>query len=206
MKQTSRLLNDQRAPLTDEERSLLATPDKDLIAQTSEFSFARERLDQRLEIEDPSNLVLQLHLYFDHVITVLLVEALEKPSAINAKRLAFAQKTKLIEAMGLLSRELLKPIEKINEFRNKFAHDLNFSISAQQIIDLANCTPKHLRDVVLDDPDRASGPITLRELLEVVLLQIELIRQRHKYRRLAMRKGEVRLRAVLQKEKHEFKE
>jgi len=88
----------------------------------------------------------------------------------------------------------------MNGLRNKIAHNLDFEISDKDERDLANCTPKRLRDIMVADNERdAAGPLRLHELLRIILLQIEVIRQSHALDRLRNRKAGIRLRTVLEK-------
>jgi hypothetical protein len=91
-------------------------------------------------------------------------------------------------------------VEFINGLRNKIAHDLNFEISDKDERDLASCTPKRLRDIMMTANGRDSGgPLRFNELLRIVLLQIEVIRQNHAFSRLSGRKAHIRLRTVLER-------
>jgi hypothetical protein len=113
--------------------------------------------------------------------------------------MSFLQKLQLIEALGLLPADLASTVVFINGLRNNIAHDLNFEISDKNERDFINCTPKWLRDVMEADKEREPGPLLFHELLRIVLLQIEVIRQGHVFRRLSERKSLIRLRTVLEK-------
>jgi hypothetical protein len=91
----------KRNPLTPEELDLLATPDEELRNGTKTFSFDRKRFEARISSRERWQQLLQAHLYFDHVITQLLVDALANPDVINAQRMGFVQKLQLIQALGL---------------------------------------------------------------------------------------------------------
>lgn len=188
-----------RPPITAEDLALIATPDAELRKRTEIHSFDDERFKARISTGDRWQQLLQAHLYFDHVITQLLVEALAKPDAIDASRMSFIQKVQLIEALGLLRADLAPAIVFMNGLRNKIAHDLNFEISDKDERDLANCTPKWLRDIMEADVERTPGPLRFHELLRIVLLHMEVARQNFAFRRLSERKSIVRLRTVLEK-------
>lgn len=194
-----KLANRGRPPITAEDLELLATPDEELVGRSSVFSFDADKFKARISTGDRWQQLLQAHLYFDHVITQMLVDALANPDAINASRMSFLQKLQLIQALGLLSAELVATIEFVNGIRNKIAHDLNFEINDKEERDLSNCTPKRLRDIMEADEDRVPGPLRFYELLLILLLQIEIIRQDHACNRLIGRKAEIRLRTVLEK-------
>jgi hypothetical protein len=190
----------ERPPITAEDLELIATPDAELRKRVELFSFDREQFSVRISTGDRWQQLIQAHLYFDHAITLLLVEEFANPDAINTTRMSFIQKLQLVQALGLLPADLVSVIEFINNLRNKIAHDLNFEISDKDERDLSNCTPKRLRDIVVIDNDRnLSGPPRFHELLRIVLLQLEVIRQSQAFRRLSERKSIIRLRTVLEK-------
>jgi hypothetical protein len=62
--------------------------------------------------------------------------------------------------------------------RNKIAHELDFDISDNAVMDLTNCTPKQMRDATMAMASRPIGPLQFHELLRVVLLQAEVFRQK----------------------------
>ncbi|WP_315765658.1 MULTISPECIES: hypothetical protein [unclassified Bradyrhizobium] len=188
-----------RPPITEYDRELLATSDEELRKQTQVFCFDRARFESRISAGERWQQLLQAHLYFDHVITKTLEDALKNPDAINMRRNSFSQKLQLISAMGLLPAELISPVEFINGLRNRIAHDLDFEIDDKHIDDLVNCTPKHLREVALDEDERQPGPIRFFELLRVILFQIEVLREHNEYARLSAAKSALRLRTVLDK-------
>jgi hypothetical protein len=190
-----------RPPLTAEDLELLATPTEDLAKRTQTFSFDEARFKARISTGEKWQQLLQSHLYYDHVITQLLSDALANPDAVNVNRMSFSQKLQFISALNLLPAQLVSSIDAINSLRNKIAHELDFEISDRDVRDLENCTPKYLRDVISTEDGRESGPVRFNELLRVVLLQVEVIRQQHALNRLTTRKATIRLRTVSEKTK-----
>jgi hypothetical protein len=186
-----------RPPLTQYELDLLATPTEELEKRTFVFSFDRDKFEVRISTGEYWQQLLQAHLYFDHVITQILSEALANPDAVSLTRMGFARKCQFILALNLLPAPLVSTAEAINGLRNKIAHDLNFEISDKDFRDIENCTPKHLREIAETEDDRKPGPLRFNELLRVVLFQIEVLRQEKALGRLIERKGALRLRVVL---------
>jgi hypothetical protein len=174
--------------LTPEDRDLLATPDEELVNKVSELCFDYEQFIGRVFQGDRWQQVLQAHLYFDHVITRMLEEALPNPDAMKLRRITFSQKVQLISAMNLVPSSLIPAVEYINGVRNRIAHELNFEISDDAVNNLINCTPKRLRQVALEQSDSVDGPLSLHEVLHVVLIQLETFRQDHMNQRLLKRK------------------
>lgn len=178
---------------------LLSTSDEDIIRAHQDFSFDRGDFTKRVRNGDRWQQIIQAHLYFEHVVAQLLKEALAKPEAIAMSRMGFGQRLDLVVAMALLPDELVTPTRKISGLRNKIAHDLSFEISDSDVRDLENCTPLYLRDAMRAETGERSGPLELHELLTVILLKADIIRQHWAASREIRRKSELRLRAVLSK-------
>src|SRR5262245_42765972 len=113
------LRNLEPGRITPEDQELLDAPDEELRERTGAFSFDAKRCRARISAGDRWQQLLQAHLYFDHVVSRLLLEALAKPEAINASRMGFLQKLQLIQALGLLPPEVCSPVEFMNSLRNK---------------------------------------------------------------------------------------
>jgi hypothetical protein len=141
--------------------------------------------------------LLQAHLYFDHIVTALLHEALANPDAISVGRLSFVQKLQVVQALALVPDELIAPIEFVNSLRNKIAHRLDFELGDQEERDLSNCIPRALRDIMQSDREREPGPLKFAELLRVLLLQTDVFRQKNALDRILERKARLRLQSVL---------
>ena len=69
----------KRLPVTTEELKLLATPDKELEREAFVSSFDEERFEQRIKQGESWQQLIQAHLYYDHVITQILKDALVYP-------------------------------------------------------------------------------------------------------------------------------
>jgi hypothetical protein len=113
--------------------------------------------------------------------------------------MGFAQKLQLISAHGLAPSDLVSAIAFMNGLRNKIAHDLNFEITDQSVLDFTNCTPQFIRDAVLKQEDREPGPIRFHELLQGLVLFLDALRQERQLRELIEKKAVIHLRTVLEK-------
>lgn len=191
-------MNDTWQP-SPEDLELLSTADGVIMEQHQVFCFDRDEFVERLRNGGSWQQLIQAHLYFEHVVAQLLKEALAKPEAISLSRMGFGQRLDLVVAMALLPDEMVRPIRKISGLRNKIAHDLNFEVAESDVRELENCTPVHLRDAMRAEKDKKEEPLGLNDLLTVILLNAELIRQHRAGRREVVRKSELRLRAVLSK-------
>lgn len=74
-------------PLTEDERILLNTPDEDIVKKYEPLSFDANRFKERISIGEPWQQLIQTHLYLDHTISLMIADALYKPSAINTGRM-----------------------------------------------------------------------------------------------------------------------
>ena len=183
-------------PLTADDLELLATPTEELEKRINVFSFDEKRFTSRISSGVKWQQLLQAHLYYDHVLARLLSDALQNPDAINVKRLGFAQKLQFISALSLLNPGIISAVNFINNLRIKMAHELDFEIDDKSVRDLENCTPMYLREIILKEDGRKPGPILFYELLRIILLQIEVMRQSNALERLLARKTAIRLRTV----------
>jgi hypothetical protein len=183
-------------PLTADDLELLATPTEELEKRINVFSFDEKRFTSRISSGVKWQQLLQAHLYYDHVLARLLSDALQNPDAINVKRLGFAQKLQFISALSLLNPGIISAVGFINNLRIKMAHELDFEIDDKSVRDLENCTPMYLREIILKEDGRKPGPILFYELLRIILLQIEVMRQSNALERLLARKTAIRLRTV----------
>lgn len=191
-------MNDTWSP-SSEELKLLSTSDEDIWRKHQTFCFHQGDFTERVRSGDRWQQLIQAHLYFEHVVAQVLTEALAKPEAISLSRMGFSQRLDLVVAMALLPDELVRPVRKISGLRNKIAHDLTFAVSDNDVRDLENCTPVDLRNAVLAEAGREAGPLELHELLAVVLLKADILRQEIAATREINRKSEIRLRTVLRK-------
>ncbi|TAV99945.1 hypothetical protein ELI24_16930 [Rhizobium ruizarguesonis] len=185
--------------ITEADLKLLATPDDEVIKASQQFCFDYEDFKARVVSGQRWQQLIQCHLYFEHVIDHLLRESLPNPDEISFGRMGFRQRLDLARALDLLPAEIGTAIKCVAKLRNKVAHDLTFEIKDEDVTDLRNAVPKELIDFILDEEGRASPAISFYELLEVVLLKTEIIRQQHAASRVLARKSEIRLRTVLRK-------
>lgn len=185
-------LRPQSPSLTAEDLDLIATSRDELEERARVNSFDYDRFCDRTEKCERWQLLLQAHLYLDHVITLMLVEAFPRPAEYNAKRIGFSQKLQLLGALDLLSSDLIAPASVINELRNRVAHDLDYEIKDDVEDKLRNCTPIRLRDFIEKEPGRASGPAKLEEIIHCLLFAIEFSRQENELNRLLAKQAQLK--------------
>lgn len=185
--------------ITDEDLKLLATSNSQIEENSQDFCFDYEDFTSRIESGERWHQLIQCHLYFEHVIDNMLREALPFPEEISLSRMGFRQRLDLVRALDLLPIDITGAIKRITKMRNSVAHKLNFEIDDQAVEDLKNCVPPHLKDVILPQENRSIPRFEFFELLHVVLLKVELIRQSHVANRSINKKSKIRLQTVLER-------
>lgn len=184
--------------ITEADLELLATPDEQIAKRHQVFCFDEAEFFRRMPLGERWQQLIQSHLYLEHIIDRLLREAIRYPEEVSFSRMPFRQRVDLASALGLLPRDLVNAIRKLSKMRNNVAHAVCFEVSDADELDLKNCTPKWLKERMTKEP-RLDREIPLWELLRVIVLQTEIIRQQHAAHREIERKSMVRLRTVLDK-------
>jgi hypothetical protein len=180
-----------------DERLLLETPDDEIISRNRTFSFDVKGFDTSISSGDAWQRIVQGHLYFEHAVGQLLLESLKRPEAISLSRMGYSQRLDLASALGVLDDELLYALRKINSLRNNLAHNLNFEITDQDVLDLANCTSPELRKSIRTDKSSDSRPLELYDLLMGNMVLLESRRQQNAASRELQRKSLIRVKLAV---------
>lgn len=148
----------------------------------SRFSFDLRAFGKRLESSsEPIAVVIQGHLYADHVLVQFLTAALPKPEKLNIDRLGFAIKVSLCAALDLIDQQQAATLNNINRLRNKFSHDLTYEFSEQDKIDLFNTFTPLGQTLILEtgEPGRKLPlrEVPLAHIFIVLAILVDLGRQ-----------------------------
>lgn len=81
--------------------------------------------------------VLTYHLNLEGLLEQMLRKKLPDPSALNFDRMMFAEKASMACAFGLIGRPVYNAVRKLNNLRNKFAHNFGYSPTFEEIHALA---------------------------------------------------------------------
>ncbi|MHA7850346.1 hypothetical protein [Roseovarius sp.] len=185
--------------VTEDDLKLLSTPDDELIKQSENWSFNCEKFRAEIKTGERWQQLVQSQIYLEHIVAQILRDAIPFPDEISFSRMPFGPRVDLARALDLLPSDIVVAVRRIAKMRNQVAHNLSFEIDDEQVKDLENCTPAHLRKAINGDVNRPPGPPQLFELLEVIVLMTEIFRHRHMASVVLSRKSEIRLRTVLQK-------
>jgi hypothetical protein len=96
------------------------------------WSFDQKKFQKDLDEGGEVLMIIRAHLYIEHIVIGLLRAALAFPERIDLDRMAFARKVELCEALGVMPKDLAGAVRKLNAFRNKAAHHLNFEPTTEQ--------------------------------------------------------------------------
>lgn len=83
-----------------------------------------EFLDRLRKIEDPAAIVVTTHLFCEHAINRLLLEKKKTGNKYIKDKSSFLIRLDLCFNMGLISDEIFYNLIKLNDLRNKCAHNL----------------------------------------------------------------------------------
>jgi hypothetical protein len=160
--------------ITDEERAAAAA---------LAWSFDFETMKSHLDGGDELNVIVRGHLYLEHVLIAFLTEALRYPEAVKFRRIPYPLKVDLCAALGAVPKEIVAPLIKVNELRNRVAHNLNYQFTEQDKRDLYNCYPKYGQELVLEagEPGRSYplSEIGFGHMLKVIIILCDLGRLKY---------------------------
>lgn len=184
------------SPVTDEELAFISTPDFEVRESAANLSFDKVKLAARL-VGDPWALVVQCHLYHDHILTLTLAENLPNAGAINLDRMSFANKMDLARALDLAPAQLAAFWKKLNKVRNSIAHDLDYEVTEVEIAGLKAAMPTYVKDAAQDGIWSPKRPLSLQEILILTIFIADRQRQAVAGQRLISRKYGLMLKATV---------
>lgn len=119
------------------------------------------------EGEDELQVVLRTHLYIERELTEILKISLAEPDYILNTRFMFANKLNLAVALGVFPIGVKKAYDKLNKMRNKFAHELEFYCSEDDL--------RKLEEAMVDDLGELYRVMGRLEPTETLLYRLRII-------------------------------
>jgi len=98
-------------------------PDKD-----AQFLF----LNEVVEGSDTLSIILKAHLYIEYYIDLIIKKKFKRPKEVL--KYNFAKKVEILYSIDLLTPDQNYNIKELNRIRNKFAHNIKYDISMEQLI------------------------------------------------------------------------
>lgn len=124
---------------------------------TVSFDEVQEQFRAHIDASEPLEVIVRGHLWIEASLNALINRKATSPDELSIARLTFAQKVAVALAFGALRPELAAPIRKINKLRNRFAHDLDTTITeTDQREVIAACGPL-LR--IMSEIDKKDWPV-----------------------------------------------
>ncbi|MFO6453462.1 MULTISPECIES: hypothetical protein [unclassified Aeromicrobium] len=132
----------------------------------------------------PIEMFFRGHLWVERVLTSLLVESLTVPDAIRAERRSFSEKRNLAIATGVLDHSSAESLKKINDVRNRLAHEFNSAVTLGDVSAL-EASLKGIPKTVFDQnlPENKRPLERLQLFFQIVLGDLEFRRLNLAYQR-----------------------
>jgi hypothetical protein len=140
------------------------------------FSFDPLICATRIESDLSWNSIIQAHLYYDHIITKLISESLQKPKLIRLDRMSFSAKIDLVSALGVIQESDRGFLRKINNIRNRIAHDLHYKPDTSDTKSLYGLMTPAAKKIVSDYIQNAEDEL-LSGTLTIFALILDILRQ-----------------------------
>jgi len=152
----------------------MADSDASNVEESFNWSFDIHKWSKDLPAGDDFAATIRGHLYLEHVLIELLKEVFPKFDFIKIDRIAFNAKVDLCAGAGIIDPELMAPIRKINELRNKAAHSLTFSVSIQDKLNLYHILPTEVRKLLLEwTSNKLPEQISMRGFIMMIIVFLE---------------------------------
>lgn len=150
--------------------------EQELADRAKVFSFELSIMRRRLGVNSNWAKIIVAHIYADHILTQTLIENLHKPSAIEVKgrRKYLLDKLEMCEAMGWVDPTDATILKKLNSLRNRFAHTLSFSVTANDVSGLRDAMPKEYCQLA---EEKRNGKPSLKDYLAILLVFMDIKRQ-----------------------------
>lgn len=147
------------------------------------WSFDIDKLRDQFTTTSDLEATIRIHLYLENTLIVFLREALPFHEALSVDRVPFGMKVEFCAALGLVPLPLVGVLKKINELRNKVAHDLHYTISLQDKRDLFSLMPAYARELVEENGHLGKKfeltEIPIAHFIAVAMVLIDLGRQQY---------------------------
>ena len=94
-----------------------------------------------INVSDQLSVAIRGHQLLEMILNIAINESLSIPHALEVRKLSFILKIDLGIALGLIPHGMRGGFAKINEFRNRFAHDPAAKITEKESKDFYNSLP-----------------------------------------------------------------
>jgi hypothetical protein len=126
-------------------------------------------LMSHLGVEDPLALVIRGHMYVEAALIKQIESALVNKNAFDIAKLNFPTKITIAVALGKVDIADARGFTALNTLRNKFAHDVQMTLTNQHELDLYNALSPSQREMI-KAPRKAQTMVLHRLRFDVISL------------------------------------
>jgi hypothetical protein len=145
----------------------------------------RDQFLNDLQREDEVGMILRAHIHIEHAIIEILEAQTPNGDLIAKANLRYEQRITIAAAFGAIRRDLLGPLKKIGELRNKFAHRLGYKIGSQDVGSFVNAFSKMDREIMAavyaktqrNSAETRPDSFTDLEAIDKFILAVVILRQ-----------------------------
>lgn len=172
------------------------------IAAADEFSFDFQAFEDAMKGADMLSMVIRGHLYLEHALIQMLVEAMVAPNEALVRRMNFPTKLDMCIALGLLHSDWREPVARVNEMRNRVAHRLNMQFSNAEKDALFGMFPPLVQKMTMDEVSvKDKSQLTWGNILRVFPVAMDIYRQQRLIDRIKQKYATLYLQRTLEKSK-----
>lgn len=119
---------------------------------------------EHINADEPLEIILRGHLWIESALIEVIRDALKVPDALKMDRLSFPQKIDLAVALGVFDSKQAPAYMKINQLRNKVAHQLASAIGEPEELELIQILSEEQQNSVGEHESRGF-PYRLRVVI-----------------------------------------
>jgi hypothetical protein len=134
------------------------------------FDDIAERFGQHINSGEPMEVLIRGHLWIEASVVALLGQVLHNPKALDGARLSFHQRLSFGAALGVISPADLLIIQKINQLRNRVAHDLDAQLSKSDEDQLISLCGEDFLEIAGLNKDRGTFPAALATVIATLVI------------------------------------
>ena len=112
------------------------------------FPFDMQLWTKHMNAGDHLAMIIRTHLYVEFILNRRIEALLVNKRHLSVGSLKFSMKLNMAVAFGIVPDEDFPALNKLNGFRNDFAHDLNKQLTEQDERDFYNCLSIRQRRII----------------------------------------------------------
>lgn len=120
--------------------------------------------------------IIRGHLYIESSIVRLINKMPKSPNYLNVSRCDYKLKVSLGCALGVIPVELEPSLRQLGKIKNKFAHDLNYTLTIEDQNDIINCLKSKLGEPAryFFNTNDKEFPNGMRRAIQAIWIYLEI--------------------------------